>query len=506
MLGLFGLSAVQMAFGLWVGRLLWRRRAAASHRFAARQSAENWCQMHQMAGSLSAQAGMFAHEIAHIQQQLALSPTVDDPQLQETLQSALTRFGQINERLQAQLDLAESRLEHQTRQIESHMTEARTDALTGLYNRRAFDDEIVRCVDECQRCEEPTTLILVDVDYFKTFNDTYGHQAGDDVLRGVAKVLYANVRQTNLVCRYGGEEFAIVCPGQVASETTRLTERVRRAVELAVFSVDDKQLSVTVSCGLSELTQRDSVEDLIRRADEALYASKSAGRNCAHLHDGQNIVPITHYEQRPSADSSLVANSLQSTLAKLGPRDTTADGELDSRIDALTGLPNRRAFAEDLRRRLAHWRKSHAPVTLVLVDVDDMNVINHTHSRAIGDITLRAVAQFIGQAIRELDVVARYHGDEFVVLLPDSTLDDGIRTAKRIRAAIGTGRLRLSSGDMAFTVSMGVAQATVADDAISLVARLSQALEVARTAGPGGTYVHDGRACGAIETAMIDDC
>jgi diguanylate cyclase (GGDEF)-like protein len=162
---------------------------------------------------------------------------------------------------------------------------AATDALTGLNNRATFDSTLER---EWQRRvgeEFPDTLglIMLDIDHFKRFNDTFGHQAGDDVLRGVAAALKSAVRDTDIVCRYGGEEFAVVAPYAAGSSLRALAERVRRSIERSEISVvGGGPQKVTASLGVAALTTEPGErrpEDLISLADKALYEAKRNGRN-----------------------------------------------------------------------------------------------------------------------------------------------------------------------------------------------------------------------------------
>jgi len=484
-LGLLILSVVQVGFGLAVGKYLWSKPPRGVSRDTIQQAAQTLSQVHGVAGALSAQAGEFANQIQAISKELPPAGKLGDADFHQSLVEALTKISDLNDNLEEQLRSAEGRLEQQTRQLEAQMAEARTDALTGLHNRRAFNEELHERITQYSDHGEPSSLMLVDVDHFKKFNDTYGHQAGDEVLRGVAKVLFANVRESDIVCRYGGEEFAVIMPGAVGDEARRTAERIRSAVQGAAFPVDGRELQVTISGGLSEIMNDDAMEVLTRRADEALYASKAAGRNCAHVHDGQQCVAVARND----------ASEARASLEYRQKSEQLAEAETDSRTDALTGLPNRRAFSEDLRRRVAQWRRFNTPLSLVLADVDGLGDLNQRYGRDTGDIVLRAVTQFLTTAVREMDVVARFHGDEFVLMLPGTPLDNAVRAAERIRAAISMCKLRLPSGEITFTVSMGVAEASSDDDSVSLMARATTALEASKAEGDNCTHVHNGHAC-----------
>src|SRR5262249_43341180 len=161
-----------------------------------------------------------------------------------------------------------------------------TDALTGVCNRRAFDDELNRRVAEWQRRKTMFSLVMLDVDHFKKFNDTHGHQAGDGVLKGVAKTLKDTLREMDFVARYGGEEFAAVLPVTNQSEALIAAERMRVAVEKAVFKFHGTELRVHCSFGVAQVLVDNTPAEMVRRADAALYQSKSAGRNCVHFHNG----------------------------------------------------------------------------------------------------------------------------------------------------------------------------------------------------------------------------
>jgi len=161
--------------------------------------------------------------------------------------------------------------------------------LTGLANRRVFDGQMAQRVAEFERYGNIFSLLLLDADHFKELNDTHGHQAGDTVLRRLADVLRQTVRESDIVARYGGEEFAVILPETSIDGARWSSERIRKAVEAESVPVGKTDLAVTLSIGAAEVLSGEDVSELIERADAALYASKRAGRNCSHWHDGGEI-------------------------------------------------------------------------------------------------------------------------------------------------------------------------------------------------------------------------
>ncbi len=157
-----------------------------------------------------------------------------------------------------------------------------TDGLTGLHNRRYLDSHLQTLFDRAVARRRPLSVMITDIDRFKSVNDAYGHDAGDEVLREFASRLRKNVRGIDLACRYGGEEFVVVMPDTEGEIAEKVAERIRAEVAREPFpaGTDGKGLDVTVSVGVSSLRRGlDSVADLMKRADIALYEAKRAGRN-----------------------------------------------------------------------------------------------------------------------------------------------------------------------------------------------------------------------------------
>jgi len=173
--------------------------------------------------------------------------------------------------------------------------QANFDKLTGLYNRRYFDELLLKEFQRTQRNpDKPFSILLMDIDHFKSFNDTYGHQVGDQVLASFGQVLSKTVRRTDMPVRYGGEEMVVILPDTKLEQAAIAGEKIRKVVEsMQLYDLEGNPIrQITTSIGVAQYSPRDQKpEDLVRRADDALYKCKGAGRNCIHLHrDSQGIV------------------------------------------------------------------------------------------------------------------------------------------------------------------------------------------------------------------------
>jgi len=156
---------------------------------------------------------------------------------------------------------------------------ALTDGLTGMQNRRYFDDALREYLQEFRRIDRPVGLMILDLDHFKQVNDTHGHDVGDEVLRAVATCLRGMTRYHDVVARLGGEEFAVVTPNMDAELLARFAERIRKAIANMSILSGNVRLKVTTSVGLAVWDHKESAEDFYRRADRQLYEAKKQGRN-----------------------------------------------------------------------------------------------------------------------------------------------------------------------------------------------------------------------------------
>ncbi len=158
---------------------------------------------------------------------------------------------------------------------------ANIDGLTQLYNKKYFIDVLSKEFSFSRRGKQPLSLMMIDIDYFKKINDTYGHMAGDLVLKSIGQYLQKHLRLENIACRYGGEEFAIILRNVGSELAANIGERLRAAIEMEKMHYRGKDIKVTISVGIATLENQnfETIEDLIQKADQYLYEAKEGGRN-----------------------------------------------------------------------------------------------------------------------------------------------------------------------------------------------------------------------------------
>ena len=201
-----------------------------------------------------------------------------------------------NKKLEARLSASRQEIEELQRDLEAVRTESLTDPLTTLANRKSFDLQLGRVMAEAKQKNEPLSLLMTDVDNFKTFNDKYGHLTGDQVLRLVAISVKQNVKAGDIAARYGGEEFMVALPSTPLQHAITIADQIRNAVmtkELMKRSSGERLGRVTISIGVAALRPNDTPQSLLERADACLYAAKRNGRNCVIGENEADVDPDT---------------------------------------------------------------------------------------------------------------------------------------------------------------------------------------------------------------------
>lgn len=498
------------AAGWWLGRFAGGMSKEETDRAAAIMS-----RLGELATTVADNVGEHTIRVNKINTDLSAAQASNDPDKEQLVLNSLSELLRSNERLQEQLASAEVQLQRQAAELETQAAVARTDPLTSLSNRRALDDELQRRLAEWQRRHSVFSLIMIDVDHFKKFNDKHGHPAGDEVLRGVARVLQKTMREMDMVSRFGGEEFALVLPVTNLTEALRAAERARYAVAEAKFSFEGIDLQVTASVGVAEVLDIDNAGTLIKRADAALYGAKGHGRNCVWYHDGDETRPALS-PQPAAAPPSAAASPAPATSGAAAPA-TTAPAEeaqkpaaVPSEADAgnelaLTGSSietSSAVFAADLRRRLLECQQYNAPMALLFMEIDDLSQLMAELGPPTGDLLLKTLSDLVGRSIGDMDVVSRL-GGRLAVMMPGTNLQAATRIAERVRVSVAAQRVKIRGTDVQWSVSLGVTEVLGGDDPNSLSQRADSALLASKAAGKNCTHAHDGAYCGIVRTPAV---
>ncbi|SDM58655.1 GGDEF domain-containing protein [Maricaulis salignorans] len=265
---------------------------------------DQYFQWHAIQDAILESGGVMSEELGHVRETLRaaeadtlaygetlagatsqLDGAVTDPgikKLVESLVSATAKMQRRSHDLESKLQATSKEVTKLRDNLERVREEAMTDALTGIANRKRFDESLRKARREADTHGTPLSLVLCDIDFFKRFNDTWGHQTGDQIIRFVAGCLTRHAPESHIVARYGGEEFGIVMPAATPQEAYAIAEKIRSTVEskkLLRKSTNEDLGNITISMGIASFEAGESIESLIERADTHLYRSKTEGRN-----------------------------------------------------------------------------------------------------------------------------------------------------------------------------------------------------------------------------------
>jgi len=353
-------------------------------------------------------------------------------------------------------------LEHKEfalRQLNDSLTEknqelevlATRDPLSGLYNRRVLMENLEREFQRAQREALQLSVVMVDIDFFKKINDTYGHGVGDDVIRSVANSLGLLSREYDTVGRYGGEEFMIVLPGKEDSAACEMAERVR----LAILELPEKDKlpinELSASFGVASLKPNiESDTVLIDHADQALYSAKQQGRNRVQLYSSTLPKEQSAAESTESTESVIETkeDSLDVSLRRIKQleslvRQRTQDLKKIKQHDMLTGVPLRTLFLERTELELKHSIRNDKSVGVMSFEIRDFNRLRSTFGHAAAEALVVEFVARLHDGLRESNIVAeitseyslsRITSNEYGVLLSNlQTAENAMPVITRLR-------------------------------------------------------------------------
>ncbi|MGJ9417507.1 diguanylate cyclase domain-containing protein [Massilia sp. CMS3.1] len=359
------------------------------------------------------------------------------------------------------------------------------DELTGVHNRRYLMRLIEKEKERSDRNGRAFCLCLLDIDFFKRINDTWGHSAGDTVLRAFAGTVQDLVRSSDSFGRYGGEEFLLMLPETTAADAMVLAGRVRAAIEKMRCHEGGSEIALTVSIGVAEYRMGEAVGLVVERADEALYLAKSSGRNQVICH-GQGKEPLA-LALRANAPAAVELKDLGVSVGQM---------QGGVHCDQLTGLLNRRPLRDRLRHAMDRADRNRRLVALLLLNINKFKEVNDALGYEAGDALLVQAGAIIRDCLRDCDTVARWSGDEFVALLEDQVDEgDARQVAEKILDRFG---LPLNTGgrECFVTLSVGIALYPAEDcDLDALLKRADIAMRSARTWGENSVQLYSSTAC-----------
>lgn len=333
----------------------------------------------------------------------------------------VTQIEKKNTQLNTMLDdlkTTQKELEGKNRELSELASQ---DPLTGCMNRRSFFNMTEEYLKEADIKNEDMACLMFDIDHFKSVNDNYGHGVGDRVIRDVAEAARSSLRDTDLLCRYGGEEFCLFLKKTNIFQAAGLAERIRTKISLLTFK-DDKAtrtLKVTVSVGASDFKQgMTKLKDVIDQADSALYKAKENGRN-----------QVMRFGQDVNENTMSIENDLAAQVQPKKPNKL-----LQGFHDELTGLPGRILFVDSLKQMLFQKKKANNsdPVAVLIIDIDDFKRVNSSLGHAGGDILISEISKRVPSLIRRSDysvsssmnsthnakvTYSRLGGDEFGIVV-----------------------------------------------------------------------------------------
>lgn len=352
----------------------------------------------------------------------------------DEIRGVLVTFDNMTDidRRNAELNHALEKLERSKLEISKQNTElhflATHDPLTGIMNRRSLFQGFDALLDAALKSSEPLSCIMADIDHFKSINDRYGHGEGDKVIRTVARLLTQHSRPSDLVGRYGGEEFCLVLPGVGIDMCRTIAERIRLSVQDAQCSELNPELRITSSFGIACLGPgvTDS-KSLVERADVALYESKQSGRNRVTSwldmdHDAETELVMDLDTEHPVPESApvMVEDAQVETVPDEAPVLSMPEDNsalVQSAYEGTTQSPNSMLLFDRIDQSIRRTERDGSHLAVLMIDIDTLQRAYDTLGLAVGEKIARAITERLKQALRATDTIALTENDEMLFTL-----------------------------------------------------------------------------------------
>lgn len=450
---------------------------------------------------VAADVSAHTQKVVHINERLLPAP--NEP---ERILTAITDLIQANESMQGQLEAAQDRLSKQSEQLESTARQARTDALTGLANRRALEETLKNYIDSVEQTQT-TGLMLIDIDHFKSFNDTYGHITGDAVLASFARSISKWCDGKYYSARYGGEEFAVILTGDSRTVLARLAAEARAYISEQVIEHEDLRLTITSSAGLTFIHEADTLSRVYERADEGLYRSKKAGRNCGHWLDAGEWRPFPssngeaeecagHVRSASDAAKTIAQKCIDDSKTKaassqgagLQSSEATQFSNSDSDVLDLS------VFVERVDLQLQQLGRADMPASAIMLEAVGLKpntALNFEQSWA-------EVLEIVKLNLRGIDLICRLRQNTLCIFLPGCTLNASAEKAGGMQHLLEERQAAMEDNEYPERFAIATGCALTNETAGPFLQRLEDALDEAQDAAPfelvvceaASTYFH----------------
>lgn len=460
-------------------------------------------QLHSLSERVLDNVCMHSEKIKSFGDELTSSEAIDA----DKILSAVDKIISANQQMQNDLENAQRQLAHQQEIIEQTTMQAMSDSLTGLANRRALDEHLGGLLNSKQD-DECIGLLLMDIDHFKRFNDTYGHLTGDAVLTCFARLIQQNVRSTAFPARYGGEEFVVVLHGANEQELVEQAASVRKFVSEQTISHEDLELTITASAGLCMVQPGDNLTIAYERSDEGLYKAKELGRNrglwlskdgwvqfpekAAVAEPATDLVqsdpskPVIEETKSAATESEENSDTLTSDSTELAQGEDQSSNEADYDEEAAPAYMDLTTFVDKVRDHLNQLQQMDLPAACIMVEASIPG--EESESR----LSWQKVLTLIQTKVRGIDVLCHFRPMTVCIFLPGCSAEASYERASEVKELLLRSAIDWDLVAIPEKFAVAVGHVLEKEEVPSMLNRMESALDEAKHAKDEEIVVHDG--------------